>query len=58
MKVWEAEDLKGFPIKVEIESSRGPMAVKYKDVSFSEPPASLFTHPENCRQVPGKAASH
>lgn len=57
MKVWEAEDLKGFPIKVEIESNRGPMAVEYKDVSFSEPPASLFTHPENCRLVPGKAAS-
>jgi len=30
MKVWEAEDLKGFPIKVEIESSRGPMAVEYR----------------------------
>jgi hypothetical protein len=35
MKVWEAEDLKEFPIKVEIESSRGPIAAEYKDVSFS-----------------------
>ena len=52
MKVWEADDLKGFPVKVEIESSHGPMAVEYKDVSFSEPPASLFTHPANCRQTP------
>jgi hypothetical protein len=52
MKVWEADDLKGFPIKIEMQSSRGPIAVQYKDVSFNEPDASLFTHPENCRQMP------
>lgn len=52
MKVWEAEDLKGFPVKVEMQSSRGPITVLYKDVSFSEPEASLFTHPDNCRQMP------
>jgi len=53
MKLWEAEDLKGFPIKIEVQSSRGPVTVAYKDVSFSEPAASLFTHPENCRPMPG-----
>ncbi len=52
MKVWEAEDLKGFPVKVEMQSGRGPITVEYEDVSFSEPDASLFTHPENCRQMP------
>jgi len=52
MKVWEAEDLKGFPVKVEMQSSSGPITVQYKDVSFAEPPASLFTHPDNCRQMP------
>lgn len=52
MKVWEADDLKGFPVKVEIESSRGPITVMYKDVSFDAPAASLFTHPDNCRQMP------
>lgn len=52
MKVWEADDLRGFPVKVEIESSRGPITVTYKDVSFDAPAASLFTHPDNCRQMP------
>jgi hypothetical protein len=55
MKVWEAEDLKGFPIKVEMQTDKGPMTVEYKDISFDPPAASLFTHPENCRQVPGGA---
>lgn len=61
MKVWEAEDLKGFPIKIEMQSSHGLVTMEYKDVSFSEPDASLFTHPENCRQMPtmpGGGPSH
>jgi hypothetical protein len=52
MKVWEAQDLKGFPVKVEMQSSKGPITVEYKDISLSEPDASLFTHPGNCRQMP------
>jgi outer membrane lipoprotein-sorting protein len=52
-KIWEAEDLKGFPIKSEMQTSNGTaITVEYKDVSFDIPPASLFTHPENCRQMP------
>jgi hypothetical protein len=52
MKVWEAQDLHGFPIKVETQTSHGPMTIEYKDVSLAEPDPSLFTHPENCRQMP------
>jgi hypothetical protein len=52
MKVWEAEDLKNFPLKIEVQSARGPVTILYKDVSFAEPAASLFTHPENCQQMP------
>jgi hypothetical protein len=52
MKVWEADDLQGFPVKVEIQSSKGPVTVMYKDVSFDAPAASLFTHPDNCQQMP------
>jgi outer membrane lipoprotein-sorting protein len=51
MKVWEADDLKGFPIKVEIQSDKGPITVQYKDISFDTPPASMFTHPDNCRAM-------
>jgi len=52
MKVWEAEDLRSFPVKVEMQTSQGLVTVLYKDVSFAEPQASLFVHPENCRQMP------
>jgi hypothetical protein len=52
MKVWEALDLHGFPIKVETQTSRGPVTIAYRDVSLAEPDPSLFTHPENCRQMP------
>jgi hypothetical protein len=52
MKVWEADDLKGFPVKVEMQSDKGPVTVLYKDISFDAPAPSLFTHPENCQQMP------
>jgi outer membrane lipoprotein-sorting protein len=52
MKVWEADDLKGFPVKVEMQTSHGPMTIEYKDISFDDQPASLFTHPDNCQQMP------
>jgi len=51
MKVWEADDLKGFPVKIEIQSDKGPITVLYKDISFDAPAASLFTHPDNCQQM-------
>jgi hypothetical protein len=52
MKVWEAEDLQEFPVKVQVETGRGPTTVIYKDISFDAPAASLFTPPDNCRQMP------
>jgi hypothetical protein len=51
MKVWEANDLKEFPIKIEIQADKGPITLQYKDISFDEPPASMFTHPDNCRAM-------
>jgi outer membrane lipoprotein-sorting protein len=51
MKVWEADDLHGFPIKIEMQSAKGPITLQYKDISLDAPPASLFTHPDNCRQM-------
>jgi hypothetical protein len=52
MKVWEANDLQSFPVKVQVETTRGPITVMYKDVRFDAPAASLFAHPDNCRQMP------
>jgi outer membrane lipoprotein-sorting protein len=51
MKAWEADDLKGFPIKVEVQTDKGPVTLQYKDISFDAPPASMFTHPDNCRAM-------
>lgn len=51
MKVWEADDLHGFPVKIEMQSEKGPITVLYKDISFDTPAASLFTHPDNCQQM-------
>jgi hypothetical protein len=52
MKAWEAEDLNGFPVKIEMESSHGLITIQYKDISLQQPDPSLFTHPDNCRQMP------
>jgi hypothetical protein len=52
MKAWEAEDLNGFRVKIEMESSHGLITIQYKDISLQQPDPSLFTHPDNCRQMP------
>jgi len=52
MKIWEADDLQGFPVKVEVQTAKGPITALYKDVSFDAPAASLFTRPDNCQQMP------
>lgn len=57
MKLWEAEDLKGFPIKMEIEPSARPkFTMSYSDVSLEKPNLKLFQLPAICR-LPGKQNS-
>jgi hypothetical protein len=48
MKLWEAEDLKSFPIKIEITSSTRTIMVTYKDVNLDPPDPSLFKLPAKC----------
>jgi len=48
MKLWEAEDLKSFPIKIEITSSTRTITVTYKDVNLDPPDPSLFKLPAKC----------
>ncbi len=52
MKAWEATDLKGFPLRVEMPTKQGTMRMDYKDVDISPPPASLFAVPQDCRVMP------
>lgn len=52
MKAWLASDLKDFPLRVEIESPKGPMRMNFKDVSLSAPDSRLFESPTNCGTMP------
>jgi hypothetical protein len=50
MKLWEAEDLKGFPIQMEITpSATGKFTLRYTDVSVEPPDPKLFQLPALCR---------
>jgi len=48
MKLWEAEDLKAFPVKIEISSSTRTITVTYKDVNLDPPDPNLFKIPAKC----------
>jgi hypothetical protein len=43
-----AEDLQGFPVKIEVAHSARTMTVSYKDVSVESPDAKLFMLPAKC----------
>jgi hypothetical protein len=45
LKVWEAKDLNGFPIKIERSGMGRPRTVVYRDIQLSPPDPSLFKHP-------------
>lgn len=53
MRFWEAEDLKGFPIKIEFvfPGSQGPM-IHYKNVVLGPQDPTLFFHPTSCQALP------
>ncbi len=49
MKLWEAEDLEGFPVKIEVESGPGHKTVlNYTQVQIGPQDAKLFAHPARC----------
>ncbi|MHB8524940.1 MAG: hypothetical protein ACYDD2_02120 [Candidatus Acidiferrales bacterium] len=52
MKAWEATDLKGLPLRIEMATPQGQVRTEYKDVDLSSPPESLFAVPQNCRTMP------
>lgn len=52
MKAWEAQDLNGFPIRVEIQTERGPMQVHFTDISLNAPDAAMMAVPQGCRAMP------
>ena len=55
LRLWEAEDLQGFPIKIQIMSSlRHDTIIRYKDVVLAPPDAALFKHAVHCDTIGGK----
>lgn len=59
MRLWEAEDLQGFPIRIEfvLPGGRGPV-IRYKNVVLGPQDPTLFIHPKSCQPLPqGPTAS-
>ena len=58
MKFWEAEDLQGFPIKIEFllpggvpSQGRDPV-IRFNNVVLAPQDPTLFFHPKSCQQLP------
>ena len=48
MKLWEAKDLDGFPIRIDVEEGGQTYTSRYTNVSLSAPDPKLFQHPARC----------
>lgn len=49
LKLWEAEDLQGFPVRMEIDPPRTKkFTLDYTNVSLDKPDPKLFTIPAHC----------
>jgi len=47
-KVWEAEDLKGVPVKIESQLPKSKLTAFYRDIVLGTPDQALFTPPAKC----------
>ena len=57
LRLWEAEDLQGFPIKIENRPEHFPhRSWEYKKVDVGPQDPTLFLHPESCQDLPDKGA--
>ena len=52
LRLWEAKDLKGFPIKIEFEltGGQGPI-IRYTNVDLSSQDPTLFIYPRSCKPL-------
>ena len=48
MKLWKAEDLQGFPVKIELPHPARLTTVSYTNVNLNTPDAALFKLPVKC----------
>ncbi len=47
-KVWEAEDLKGAPVRIESQTENGRVVATYRDIVLGTPDPALFKPPSKC----------
>lgn len=58
MRFWEAEDLQGFPIKIEFLLPGGhDTIVRYKSVVLGPQDPTLFIHPNSCEPLPQRGSA-
>ena len=48
IKLWKAQDLDGFPIRIEVEEGGQTYTSTYTNVSLTPPDPKLFQHPAKC----------
>jgi hypothetical protein len=48
-KIWEAQDLKGVPVKIEMHTERGQLTTTYRDIVVGKQDSALFAPPTNCK---------
>ena len=57
MRFWEAEDLQGFPVKIEFLRPGGRSSIiRYRNVVLGPQDRTLFIHPKSCQSAPQRAA--
>jgi hypothetical protein len=49
MRIWEADDLQGFPIKVDLHPDKSGPVIEFKNVFLVAQDGSLFQHPTKCK---------
>lgn len=45
-RLWEAQDAKGFPVRIESSPGAGQMTLNFSDIRLQPPPAELFDPPD------------
>jgi len=56
LRFWEAEDLQGFPIKIEFQRPGARSSIiRYKNVAFGPQDPTLFIYPKSCQSAPHRA---
>jgi hypothetical protein len=55
MKLWKADDLQNFPIKIAVDSNGRHFEANYSKVDLKAPDPKLFQHPVKCEAGPQQA---